>query len=44
MKGDEDSFAKWHSENEKKWDAFIEWFTNNGLKLDNEHKFYSGQY
>ncbi len=44
MKGDEDSFAKWHSENEKKWDAFIEWFTNNGLKLDKEHKFYSGQY
>ncbi len=44
MKGDEDNFEKWHSENEKKWEAFIEWFTNNGLKLDNEHKFYSGQY
>jgi len=44
MKGDEERFDKWHSENEKKWDEFIEWFSNNGLELDNENKFYSGQY
>ena len=44
MKGDEDGFVKWHSENGKKWEAFIEWFTNNPLILNNEHKFYSEQY
>lgn len=44
MKGNEDEFGEWYSKNEEKWNTFIEWFTNNPLKLDNEHKFYSNQY
>lgn len=44
MKGDEDGFEKWHSVNTEKWDNFIKWFTDNGLKIDNTNKFHSGQY
>lgn len=44
MKGDEDEFDKWHSVNKDKWDSFIKWFGNNGLKITDENKFYSGQY
>lgn len=44
MKGDEDAFDKWYNLNEKKWEAFVTWFTKNGLKVDNSNKFYSGQY
>lgn len=34
MKGDEGGFGKWHSENEEKWDKFVEWFTENPLRID----------
>jgi len=44
MKGDESGFEKWHSENKEKWDNFVKWFTNNGLKLDENNKFYRVQY
>ncbi len=44
MKGDEDAFDKWYSQNTKKWKAFVNWFTKNGLNLDQEHKFYRAQY
>ncbi len=44
MKGDEENFDKWHSDNIEKWDAFIEWFNGNGMKVDADNKFYSGQY
>lgn len=44
MKGDEDAFEVWHSSNKEKWDSFVKWFTDNGLKVDNSNKFYSGQY
>jgi tetratricopeptide (TPR) repeat protein len=40
MKGDEDGFDTWLSENEDKWDRFVDWFTNNALKLNNNNKFY----
>ncbi|MCO5269433.1 MAG: tetratricopeptide repeat protein [Brumimicrobium sp.] len=44
MKGDEDGFGKWHSENKDKWDNFVNWFGENGLKINDKNKFYSGQY
>lgn len=44
MKGDEDGFAKWGSENEDKWDRFVAWFNENGLEINETNKFYSGQY
>ena len=44
MKGDENGFGEWHSENEEKWDNFVKWFTDNGLKIDETNKFFRGQY
>jgi len=44
MKGDENGFDKWQSENKEKWDNFIKWFTDNRMKIDDKNKFYSGQY
>lgn len=44
MKGDEDNFNKWLSINKEKWDSFIKWFGDNGLKINQINKFYSGQY
>ena len=44
MKGDENGFEKWHSENTKKWDDFVNWFSDNQLKLDLSHRFYRTQY
>jgi tetratricopeptide (TPR) repeat protein len=31
MKGDETTFQNWATENEQKWNSFIEWFTQNGI-------------
>jgi len=44
MKGDEDNFGKWYNDNKDKWEAFVKWFTDNGLEIDNSNKFYRGQY
>lgn len=44
MKGDEDGFNKWQTDNKEKWDNFTKWFSDNKIKLDDTHKFYSGQY
>jgi hypothetical protein len=44
MKGDEDGFDTWLSDNKDKWEKFVTWFTDNSLKFNNENKFYSGQY
>lgn len=44
MKGDEDGFDKWQSANKDKWDSFVKWFGDNGLKINDANKFYSGQY
>ncbi len=44
MKGDETGFNKWQSENKEKWDKFIKWFSDNGLKIDGSNRFYRGQY
>ena len=44
MKGNEDEFGEWYSENEEKWENFVKWFTDNGLKIDETNKFFRGQY
>lgn len=44
LKGDEEGFEKWKAANEDKWDKFVEWISDNPLKLDSTHKFYSRQY
>lgn len=44
MKGDEDAFDNWQAENKEKWDNFVLWFSENGLKLNDGNKFYRGQY
>jgi tetratricopeptide (TPR) repeat protein len=44
MKGDENGFEKWHSENTKKWDDFVNWFSDNQLQLNLSHRFYRTQY
>ncbi|MFA7380234.1 MAG: tetratricopeptide repeat protein [Bacteroidia bacterium] len=44
MKGDGVGFDNWQSANKEKWDGFIKWFGENGLKINDENKFYSGQY
>jgi tetratricopeptide (TPR) repeat protein len=44
MKGDEEAFGIWIKDNKVKWDAFVTWFMENGLQLDENHRFYKGQY
>ena len=44
MKGDEDGFGEWYDSNKEKWKSFVEWFSDNGLELNDSNKFYSGQY
>lgn len=44
MKGDEERFDQWHAANKDKWDAFVKWFTENKLKVDNNNKFHSRLY
>jgi tetratricopeptide (TPR) repeat protein len=44
MKGDEAAFGDWQKQNEEKWDAFIDWFNENQLELDENNRFYSTQY
>jgi len=43
-KGMSDDFEEWKAANKDKWDAFLVWFVQNPLKLDANHKFWSGQY
>ena len=44
MKGDEDRFGDWYYDNEDKWNAFVEWFTNNPLVIDEKNNFHKDQY
>jgi tetratricopeptide (TPR) repeat protein len=44
MKGDESEFAAWQESNKAKWDAFVDWFNSNQLKMNMEHRFYRAQY
>jgi len=44
MKGDEDAFGIWVNNNKEKWDNFVKWFTDNGMKIDESNKFNRMQY
>lgn len=44
MKGDEAGFTQWQSANKEKWENFIKWFTENGIKISETNKFYRRQY
>ena len=44
MKGDEDGFEAWQAPNKDKWTAFVKWFTDNKLQIDETHRFYRQQY
>lgn len=44
MKGDEDAFGDWYAENSEKWNKFIEWFSQNPIQLNKDHKVYRKQY
>ena len=39
MKGDEDGFGNWYNSNKEKWDVFVEWFSDNGLEVNESNKF-----
>ena len=43
-KGMSDDFDEWKAINKDKWQAFLIWIVQNPLKLDANHKFWSGQY
>jgi len=42
--GEPEEFEKWKSENEEKWTAFIDWFKDNNLHLDEENRLHSTMY
>jgi hypothetical protein len=44
MKGEEDAFVVWQNANKEKWEAFVKWFTDNKMLVDDTHKFNSSQY
>ena len=44
MKGDEDGFDEWYYDNEDKWSAFIEWFTDNPIVIGEKNNFHKDQY
>jgi hypothetical protein len=44
MKGNEDEFDKWATNNKEKFDKFIEWFTENPLTIDEQNNFKRLQY
>ena len=44
MQGAWGDFEEWKDKNTDKWDAFVNWFTNNPIELSEENKFYREQY
>ena len=42
--GDPQGFLVWHDENPEKWEAFVQWFETNPIRLDGNNRFYRGQY
>lgn len=37
--GDKENFDKWMLNNKEKWDKFVNWFTENKIKIDDSNKF-----
>ena len=44
MKGSSDEFNIWHLSNKKRFDAFINWFTDNPMLIDKKNKFHRLDY
>lgn len=44
MKGDEELFEKWFATHKEAYESFAKWYTANPLRLDADHKFYSGNF
>jgi hypothetical protein len=44
LQGDQNSFNTWRAQNPAKWQDFLKWFSANPLKLDDNNRFYKGQY
>ncbi|NDV95559.1 hypothetical protein D0T84_11645 [Dysgonomonas sp. 521] len=44
MQGDTEGFLGWKSANENEWKSFMEWFSNNPIKLTSKNKFVKDQY
>ncbi len=44
MKGDEEAFGKWQGVNTEKWDDFVDWFTENPLRINAANKFHRSQF
>jgi len=42
--GDINNFSLWKENNNDKWEKFVEWFNNNRILLDQDHKFTRDQY
>lgn len=42
--GDINNFSIWKEKNVDKWEKFVDWFNNNRLLLDQDHKFIRDQY
>jgi tetratricopeptide (TPR) repeat protein len=41
---DTDAFKTWAAANKDKFTSFMEWYRENQIELDTDHKFYRGQY
>ncbi|SFF43734.1 tetratricopeptide repeat protein [Sunxiuqinia elliptica] len=44
MKGNEKEFEEWYNQNSEQFDKFIEWFSSNPMKINDENKFHRTQY
>lgn len=42
--GDEDAVQKWLSENEEKWQSFVDWFVDNKININESNKFFREKY
>lgn len=42
--GDPEGFAKWQAANKSKWDAFIVWFNDNAINIDETNRFHRWLY
>jgi len=44
MKGNEEEYSTWYKDNKKQFDAFINWFSEHPMVIDETHHFYRNQY
>lgn len=44
MYGDPDLYTKWIKQNQQKAEAFVKWFDDNPIMIDEKHRLYKNQY